>query len=56
MSRTFFPMMLTALAAMVTYYLLATEAGLSENLSMAGGIAVGVFCAVATGKIIPRKY
>ncbi|TYO94916.1 hypothetical protein [Desulfallas thermosapovorans] len=55
MSKTFFPMMLTVFAAVGTYYLLATETVLSESISMTAGVAVGVFCAVATRKIMHKK-
>ncbi|WP_449240297.1 hypothetical protein [Desulfoscipio gibsoniae] len=55
MSKTFFPMILTVFASVIVYYLLATEAGLSENLSMTGGVAVGVLGAVAARKIIKGK-
>ncbi|AGL01591.1 hypothetical protein [Desulfoscipio gibsoniae] len=55
MSKTFLPMMLTVFASMGTYYLLATEVGLEEYLSMTGGIAVGVLGAVATSKILRRR-
>ncbi len=52
MSRTFLPMMLIALAAMGTYYFLATEAGLSEKISMIGGIAMGVLGALIITKLM----
>ncbi len=55
MSRTFLPMLLTALASMGTYYLLAAEAGLTEKLSMIGGIAVGVLGAVVITKLMRGK-
>ncbi len=54
MSKTFMPMLLIAVAAMGTYYLLSTQ-GLSESLSMAGGIAIGVLGAVVTTKLMRRK-
>jgi len=54
MSRTFLPMLLIAAAAMASYYWLATEAGFSEGLSMAIGIAVGVLGAVVTTKLMRR--
>ncbi|KAF1085385.1 hypothetical protein SPSYN_01521 [Sporotomaculum syntrophicum] len=55
MSKTFMPMLLISVAAMGTYYLLATEAGLSESLSMAGGIAIGLLGAVVTTKLLRGK-
>lgn len=55
MSRTFFPMMLSVFASVAVYYLLATRTPLSENLSMAGGVTVGVICAVAARRILKRK-
>ncbi|SFR12886.1 hypothetical protein SAMN05660706_12629 [Desulfoscipio geothermicus DSM 3669] len=55
MSKTFLPMMLTVFASVGTYYLLVTETGLSENLSMAGGVIVAILLAVATRKLFDRK-
>lgn len=48
-------MMITVLAAVGTYYLLATETALSEGLSMTAGVVVGVLCSVLTRKIMHRK-
>jgi len=48
-------MMLSVFASVAVYYLLAVRTPLSENLSMAGGVAVGVVCAVAATKVVKRK-
>ena len=48
-------MLLIAIAAMGTYYLLAVLAGISEGLSMAGGIAIGLLGAVVATKLMRNK-
>jgi hypothetical protein len=55
MSKTFLPMMLTVFASVGTYYLLVTEAGLSDNLSMAGGVMAAILSAVITRRLFDRK-
>lgn len=48
-------MMLTVFASVLVYYLLSVRTSLPENISMAGGVAVGVVCAVAATKIVKRR-
>jgi len=55
MSKTFLPMMLSVFASVAVYYLLATRTPLSENLSMAAGVTVGVIGAVTVTRIFKRK-
>lgn len=55
MSKTFFPMMLTVFAAVLTYYFLSTQTNLQEHLSMTGGVIVGAIGAVLTKNLFNRK-
>ncbi len=48
-------MMLTVFSSVAVYYLLSVRTPLSENLSMAGGVAVGIVCAAAATKFVKRK-
>ncbi|MFA7467879.1 MAG: hypothetical protein WCY82_06390 [Desulfotomaculaceae bacterium] len=54
MSKTFLPMMITVFASVAVYYLLATRTPLSEYLSMALGVIVGIICTVAATRIFKR--
>ncbi|MCG8403386.1 MAG: hypothetical protein MJA84_17585 [Firmicutes bacterium] len=55
MSRNLFPMVLTVFAAVLVYYLLSAMTPLSENLSMAAGVLVGIICAVGTKRLMRRE-
>ena len=55
MSRNHFPMILTVFTAVLAYYLLSTMTPLSENLSMAAGVVVGIIGVVVTKKFMQRK-
>lgn len=55
MSKNFLPMMITVFTAVVVYYLLSARIHLSENLSMAGGVAAAIISAVAARKLFRRE-